>query len=295
MLSWPSSFLHVNDAMSFIREFCGANGIGYTDFEGVEPERFLSYVLFNTARHAWQDRKFDMRYVPGGWKRAAPMLSPSPVKARAPQHQRAGPVSKKAPIARPVKRLSLPAAIERLNAVLPTWPSSFYDLNAARDYMRQFCYVLHFEYTGHTDIEDWKFGLYVHFNTAKDAYKAGKFVLDEEGEARRIAGVHCERPVSRGSDETLTEEKTEMFHVSTAAYDVPAGEKGEEKCATQDDAGTDSSRPELLMEFEDDSLKDDQEAVTAQIHAEEIEGMAREKDDPFKVCSSTVQRGGVRC
>jgi len=229
-----------------------------------------------------------MRYVPEGWRRSAP------------KPQRAAHVNKKAPIA----RLTLPAAIERdiarLNVLLPTWPSSFIDLNAARNYVRQLCYELYFEYTGHADIEMYKFKLYVHFNAAKYAHKAEKFVLSEEGEARRAAGSrrvkNSERPVSRGSDETLTEDKTGMFCVSTAAYGRPADRDEEvvmpveaeklETVDTQEDDGAGTA--DQLVEFEGDFLLDDQDAVTAQICGEEMEALVREKDDPFKVCSSTI-------
>jgi len=269
--------------------------MGYTDFEGVEPECFLSYVLFNTARHARQDRKFEMRYLPDGWRRDTFMASTTPAQS-----------NKETSV--PAKRLTLPAAIERdikrLNAVLPSWPSSFHGLNAARNYVRQFCYVLRFEYTGHPNVELHIFKLYVHFNTAKHAYKAGKFALDEDGEAMRVAGVgqvkrggDGERSVSRGSDETLTEEKVGVFGVSTAAYDVDAGKRDEvdrsgevealNTVTAQDDAAIDSPQLYQLVEVEDEPTRDEEDAVTAQIQCEEKEALARKKADPFKVRSVT--------
>jgi hypothetical protein len=40
-------------------------------FEGVENSTFRGYVLFHTARVAWEARKFDMGVVPRVWKRKA--------------------------------------------------------------------------------------------------------------------------------------------------------------------------------------------------------------------------------
>jgi hypothetical protein len=53
--------------------------------------------------------------------------------------------------------------------------------------------------------------------------------------------------------------------------------------ATQEDAATGSPQPDLLMDFEEVFLMDDQGAVTAQTQREEEEALACEKTDPFKV------------
>jgi hypothetical protein len=41
----------------------------FTEFDGIAPYTYRGYVIFNTARHAWEDRKFELRCVPEGWKR----------------------------------------------------------------------------------------------------------------------------------------------------------------------------------------------------------------------------------
>jgi hypothetical protein len=43
--------------------------VGDLTFPGVEQDKFQHYVLFNTARHAWEQYKFEMRVVPEDWRR----------------------------------------------------------------------------------------------------------------------------------------------------------------------------------------------------------------------------------
>jgi hypothetical protein len=38
-------------------------------FTGIEIHVFQGYVLFHTARIAWEARKFELQSVPEGWKR----------------------------------------------------------------------------------------------------------------------------------------------------------------------------------------------------------------------------------
>jgi hypothetical protein len=40
-----------------------------TEFDGIAPDVYRGYVTFNTTRHAWEAGKFELRYVPEGWKR----------------------------------------------------------------------------------------------------------------------------------------------------------------------------------------------------------------------------------
>jgi hypothetical protein len=41
----------------------------FTEFDGIVPDVYRGYVIFNTARHAWEAEMFEFRYVPKGWKR----------------------------------------------------------------------------------------------------------------------------------------------------------------------------------------------------------------------------------
>lgn len=70
-----------------------------------------------------------------------------------------------------------------------------------------------------------------------------------------------------------------------------------ETAATQEDAATGSPQPDLLMEVEQVSLMDDQDAATAQIQREEEDALACEKTDPFKVRSRILSWCGMltRC
>jgi hypothetical protein len=66
---WPPLFAHVGSVKHFVANRCPeVNGMV---FEGVENSTFRGYVLFHTARVAWEARAFEMGVVPRGWKRTA--------------------------------------------------------------------------------------------------------------------------------------------------------------------------------------------------------------------------------
>jgi hypothetical protein len=66
---WPRFFAHVGAVKNFVANRCPEiNGMV---FEGVENSTFQGYILFHTARVAWEARKFDMGVVPKAWKRRA--------------------------------------------------------------------------------------------------------------------------------------------------------------------------------------------------------------------------------
>ena len=73
--AWPPSavFTHVGAVKTFLANRCP--DINAMTFAGVKNDVFRGYVLFHAARMAWEGRRFEMRYMPGGWKRV-----PMPVK-----------------------------------------------------------------------------------------------------------------------------------------------------------------------------------------------------------------------
>jgi hypothetical protein len=85
---------------------------------------------------------------------------------------------------------SLPqAAIEAdVSRLLPllSWPPTFPTLNSARNFVQNHCYATCFSYTGWEDVEIYRFRLFVHFNTAKEAYKKGVFGVSVVPDARAL-------------------------------------------------------------------------------------------------------------
>jgi|SRR5690242_6902248 len=59
--------------------------------------------------------------------------------------------------------------------LIRSWPSPFTDLNAARNFVQQWCNNNRFDYAGWPDVKLHKYRLFVHFNTAKYALRKGLF------------------------------------------------------------------------------------------------------------------------
>jgi hypothetical protein len=66
---WPAIFLHVGAVKTFIANMCPETNDMV--FDGVENHVFQGYVLFHTARSAWEGRVYDIQHVPKGWKRVS--------------------------------------------------------------------------------------------------------------------------------------------------------------------------------------------------------------------------------
>ncbi|KAI4951885.1 hypothetical protein J4E91_003346 [Alternaria rosae] len=60
---WPY-FSGVKEAIVHVDGVAHWKGFRYTEFKGVEKDKFRRYVNFNTARHAFEDGRFEMQ-VPG--------------------------------------------------------------------------------------------------------------------------------------------------------------------------------------------------------------------------------------
>lgn len=58
------------------------------------------------------------------------------------------------------------------------WPTTFSELNAARNFVGQWCYENKFRYAGWPDVELRKYRLFVNFNTAKYALKGRVFEVE---------------------------------------------------------------------------------------------------------------------
>ncbi|KAI4687096.1 uncharacterized protein J4E84_005467 [Alternaria hordeiaustralica] len=202
---WPSYFPGVEDALVHVDGVARWKDFTYTRFEGVEQERFRRYVKFNTVRHAYEDGHFDMQ-VPGEDWRCRKSKS---------REQEKKPVS--GPKARGSKLTTMNGAIEsdiqELFTRIPTWLPTFPSLNAARNYVADFSRYIHFSYTYWADVEPNRFRLIVNFNTAKLAFRRGKFKIWE--------GYEEEDSVD--TDETAvesTEVKETEREVSSLAYRI---------------------------------------------------------------------------
>jgi hypothetical protein len=65
--TWPQSFLHADEPKTFVAK--SSRGLEALTFPGVEHDKFQAYMQFNTARRAWEQYKFEMRFVPEDWRR----------------------------------------------------------------------------------------------------------------------------------------------------------------------------------------------------------------------------------
>lgn len=72
---------------------------------------------------------------------------------------------------------AIEADIARLSTLIPraAWPATFIDVNAARNFVGQWCYDNKFRYAGWPDVEFRKYRLFVNFNAAKYALESDIF------------------------------------------------------------------------------------------------------------------------
>jgi hypothetical protein len=208
-------------------------------FEGVENSTFRGYVLFHTARVAWEARAFEMGVVPKAWKRRAvevqvkvprtlrgtlhnslhtPHIPPQlHLLSHLPYHPDCGLQG----LADPHSNTeTVDINIHTLTPLLPPWPHTFSDLNAARDHVRQCCYAMHFRYMYFPSEERVRFRTIVQFSTAKYAHRRGEFVLAAQRErvgGTRGAGNGC---VKRDSGVEKENGGGGAEKVSTAPYSL---------------------------------------------------------------------------
>jgi hypothetical protein len=107
--------------------------------------------------------------------------------------------------------------IAHLTLLLPPWPRTFFDLNAARDHVRQCCYAMHFRYTYFPGEDRVEFRTIVQFNTAKYAHRRGDFVLEAQRE--RVGGT---RGAGNGDvkRDSIVGKENGGAKVSTAPYSL---------------------------------------------------------------------------
>jgi hypothetical protein len=67
--TWPTEFLDADVVAKYVAGVCALKKFVYTPFDGVTAEKFRGYVTFNTARHAWEGRLFELKVVPREWVR----------------------------------------------------------------------------------------------------------------------------------------------------------------------------------------------------------------------------------
>jgi hypothetical protein len=65
--TWPTDFSNVHEVKTFISIAYPA--IEAMTFPGLDKQKFQGYVLFHVARQAWEEGRYEMRVVPGSWKR----------------------------------------------------------------------------------------------------------------------------------------------------------------------------------------------------------------------------------
>jgi hypothetical protein len=69
--AWPATFASADVAAKYVAGVAALRRFEYTRFEGVSKEKFRAYVMWNTARRAWEGEGFEMERVPKEWKRRA--------------------------------------------------------------------------------------------------------------------------------------------------------------------------------------------------------------------------------
>jgi hypothetical protein len=284
-------------------------------FEGVENSTFRGYILFHTARVAWEARAFEMGVVPRGWKRTAvevqvkvprtlrgssPPIIPYPTPSTFLQNMIRILDFGLQGLANPHSNTeTVDVNIHTLTPLLPPWPHTFSDLNAARDHVRQCCYAMHFRYTYFPGEERVRFRTIVQFNTAKYAHRRGAFVLDAQRE--RVGGTRGAGNVGMNRDSGVEKENGGggAEKVSTAPYSLKrdgkvVGETWEEFRMRAELAVRAGGEVTPLMSASDGDEKTVDGAEVAKIeeddgkeNMEEVEVKTEKKPaeaiDPFKV------------
>ncbi|UPX19760.1 uncharacterized protein EKO05_0010013 [Ascochyta rabiei] len=127
---WPTEFFDADVAAKYVAGVFALNRFDYTPFEGVAAEKFQGYVTFNTARHAFAVGMFELKVERKDWTR---------------KEKNAG-----------LKKLN--EAVEfnvcRVLNLIPSslWPSTFSDVNEARNFVARYCHDIRFRYTGWPDV-----------------------------------------------------------------------------------------------------------------------------------------------
>lgn len=176
-------------------------------------DKFRGYVTWNTARRAWEEARCELKVWPKDWVRKERKVTL--IKKNIPTQE----VSSKEGEAKTMQGKSSGSTrcaghadwiadaigidIHRMSHLIPhsSWPQSFTDLNAARDFISGYCYEAKFKYTGWPDLAPHKYRPYVNYNGAKNALEAGAFRVKREVTERKLVNQELEKRRTRHGEQ----------------------------------------------------------------------------------------------
>jgi hypothetical protein len=217
---WPPRFSGVKDALVHIDGVAQWREFTYTEFAGVEQERFRRYVNFNTVRHAFENGRFDMQVPGDDWqcRKSKPVTG---LKTPTAKYATMNGMQPRCPAhfycTNPPTTGAIEHDVQKLFTRIPAWRPSYPSLNAARDYVAESSRCIHFSYSYWHEIEPRRFRTIVNFSTAKRAFQLAKFEI-YEGDVGEDE--------SDGTDETAVEGAEvgeRKMEVSMLLYGVSSG------------------------------------------------------------------------
>ncbi|KAF9691468.1 hypothetical protein EKO04_010746 [Ascochyta lentis] len=172
---WPTEFFDADVAAKYVAGVCALNKFEYTPFGGVAAEKFQGYVTFNTARHAFAAGMFELKVVRKDWVRKEKKQG---------QTSKQGLMQEEGATRLGLKTLedAVELDVHRVSNLIPRsfWPTTFIDVNEARNFVSNYCYETRFRYTGWPGVAPDRFQLFVNYNTAKSAFRDGIFKVEKK-------------------------------------------------------------------------------------------------------------------
>jgi hypothetical protein len=188
---------------------------------------------------------------------------------------------------------TIEADIHRLSQLIPSnsWPSTFADLNAARNFVGAFCYDVKFKYSGWQELERKRYMMFVNYNTAKRAFQNGVFKIEKTDQVLKNVDA------SKGRVETAAQtDKVKIAEVVALATEKPEETQSHEVTDSYDEVvnaaeaetandGCDPTGAQGLL------LSDEDTEAPTTIEDKDIEAASDVQNqavpvDPFKVCTS---------
>ncbi|KAL1646778.1 hypothetical protein SLS61_007693 [Didymella pomorum] len=163
--------------------------------------------------------------------------------------------------------------IARLRTLMPheAWPTSFIDLNAARNFVGQWCYDKHFKYAGWPDVELRKYRLFVNFNAAKYTLEAGVFEVERAVPPLiKTAKDHRDESAVRTDEVEVVEVKvptneehgTDEESEGAPVFDLAAGIYCSDHCVRVDDISSASASPSTHTSFSSSEIDVESAPIT---------------------------------
>jgi hypothetical protein len=192
--------------------------------------------------------------------------------------------------------------IARLSLLTPTsfWPTSFVDLNVARNFVGRFCYDNKFRYTGWPDLELHRYRMFVNFNMAKYAYRNGEFGIKEQEPRREdlkqkmVGGARQKDEVTVLKMRVPASEKSEdtLFHVD-AEQGYMQGVKIARQQASSDTSDLLGTLSTISFESEDPLDRTESNVEVGNLGNQNAEAASAVQEDaktvdPFKVFEMTA-------